>query len=347
VLIGAVLAGSALVAATVTAQESQSSRKPVRVVAPERIAVAAGGQRAALAAYLSASLDNVRPEVTRAVIVFHGIRRDADVYYDGALQARAAAGQEAASSLMIAPQFLSDADATAHRLADDILVWQDSSWSGGADAVAPAPVSSFAAVDAMLLRFADTTRFPNLAQVVLAGHSGGGQIVQRYAVVGKAEGVLAARGVHVRYVIANPSSYVYFTPQRPGPDGRLIPFAAAACPNYDHWKYGFAAGVPPYVDADAAVYEAHYAARDVVYLLGTNDTDPNHPALDRSCMGEAEGPHRYARGHWYFAGLQAQLGARLVHKIHDVAGVAHSGVAMFTSPCGLAALFDRDGCPVP
>jgi hypothetical protein len=347
VLAGAVLAASALLSLSTIAQEIPSSQKLVRVVAPERIAVAAGGQPTALAAYLSASLDAVRPEVTRAVIVFHGIQRNADVYYAGALQARAAAGQEAASSLMIAPQFLSEADAGAHRLAGDTLLWQGNSWSGGGDAVAPAPVSSFAVVDAILLRFADTTRFPNLAQVVLAGHSGGGQIVQRYAVVGKAERALAARGVRVRYVIANPSSYVYFTPQRPGPDGRLLPFAAAACPNYDHWKYGFAAGAPPYVDADAAIYEARYAARDVVYLLGTKDTDPNHPALDKSCMGEAEGPYRYVRGHWYFAALQARLGARLLHQIHDVADVGHNAVAMFTSPCGLAALFDIEGCRAP
>jgi trehalose 6-phosphate synthase len=57
--------------------------------------------------------------------------------------------------------------------------------------------------------------FPDLKTVVLAGHSGGGQLVHRYAVVGKAPAALASAGIHLRYVVANPSSYVYFSDARP------------------------------------------------------------------------------------------------------------------------------------
>ena len=57
------------------------------------------------------------------MLVLHGILRNADVYFKSALAARAAAGPEAVSSLMIAPQFLTDYDAKAHGLGADILVW--------------------------------------------------------------------------------------------------------------------------------------------------------------------------------------------------------------------------------
>ena len=49
--------------------------------------------------------------------------------------------------------------------------------------------------------------------------------------------------------------------------------------------------LPTYLKGeDAAALEAAYLARDVVYLLGTGDNDPNHPFLDKTCMAEAEGP---------------------------------------------------------
>jgi hypothetical protein len=41
-----------------------------------------------------------------------------------------------------------------------------------------------------------------------------------------------------------------------------------------------------------AALEQTYVARKVIYLLGALDTNPNHPALDKTCMAEAEGPYR-------------------------------------------------------
>jgi hypothetical protein len=91
--------------------------------------------------------------------------------------------------------------------------------------------------------------------------------------------------------------------------------------------------------------EARFAARHVVYLLGTADTDPHHPALNTSCGAEAEGPHRLARGTAYFNYLQARHPGTLAQRVALVPGVGHNGAAMFRSVCGLAALFDRPGCP--
>ena len=175
--------------------------------------------------------------------------------------------------LLIEPQFLNDLDVAAQHLPAETLHWAHSGWEGGEDAHGPAPISSFAAIDAILARLADRASFPALRNVVVAGHSGGGQLVQRYAIAGRGESALNKAGIHVRYVVSNPSSYAYFSPERPTGDG-FATFDAAACPSYDRWKYGMT-GLPTYLAGeDPAALEAAYAARDVVYLLGQAMTTP-------------------------------------------------------------------------
>src|ERR1700676_2532419 len=146
--------------------------------------------------------------------------------------AQAAAGDAGKSSIMIVPQFLAEVDVEAHHLPPDTLRWTLDLLEGGEAALAPAPASSFEALDAILARLADRRLFPNLNQVVVAGHSGGAQVVQRYAIAGKGELALTSQGIGVRYVVANPSSYAYFNGERPEPS------IAANCPDYNHWKYG-------------------------------------------------------------------------------------------------------------
>ena len=82
----------------------------------------------------------------------------------------------------------------------------------------------------------------------------------------------------------------------------------------------------------------------LIYLLGTLDTDPDHRALDKSCMAEAQGAYRYARGHAYVSAMAARDGGTPNHKVWDVRNVGHDGDKMLTSPCGLEALFDLPGC---
>jgi pimeloyl-ACP methyl ester carboxylesterase len=191
-------------------------------------------------------------------------------------------------------------------------------------------------VDAILARLADRRLFPKLDSVVIAGFSAGGQIVQRYAVVGHGEASLTRVGIATRYVVSDPSSYLYFDAGRPAP--------APGCKTVNTWRYGFESGVTPYVTSTPASLEARYVTRDVTYLMGMADTDPNHPVLDKSCAGIAQGPQRFARGHAYFSMLQARDGAALRHVMIDVPGIAHEGAKMFNSACGLAALFGTPGC---
>lgn len=339
VVAGCVLAFAPPRASAQGAAPPREAASPVAEVGPWRVRVpsAASQASALLPLYANVPWDEPQPGATRAVIIIHGAKRNAVDYYASGQKALATAGSDADHTILLVPQFLINEDIPARGLRADVLRWQESDWMGGLPATGPAPLSAFAALDALLARLADPKAFPGLREVVIAGHSGGAQLVQRYAVVGNGAGALEARHIAVRYVVANPSSYLYFSAARPET-------ATTACPSVNRWKYGFDGGVPAYVTMPVEELERRYVQRDVVYLLGTADVDPHHPALDTSCAAEAQGPYRYARGTGYFRMLQARDGASLKHRLLEVAGVGHDGDRMFTSACGLAALFGRAGC---
>jgi len=289
-----------------------------------------------------------QPKVTRVVIIFHGKGRDVEGYYRTAMEAYNLAGANASDTAVIAPQFLDDEDVRDHHLAVDVLRWRGTDWEAGAPALAPVPMSSYEVVDHLLSGLADPALFPNLKDVVLAGHSGGGQLLQRYAVVGRELPALDKARIHIRFVVANPSSYVYFTDERPAArGGGMLPFKSDGCGNFNRWKYG-TLNPPGYVKIDPdhtwPQMEAAYAQRDVVYLLGTADTDPHEKDLDVSCSGEAQGPTRFARGQAFYAYLHSRHRLAWNQRMWFVPGVAHSAHKMFTSQCGIAAIFDAGHC---
>ncbi len=279
------------------------------------------------------SLDGSRT-ATRALIIVHGVLRDADYYFDTGMHAVAHAG--AANTIVLSPQFVEASDIAGQDVAAATLRW-DGKWPGGSPATAPAPISSYDVFDAMIARLSDRSRFPAMKEIVLAGHSAGGQIVQRYAVVGKARGLDPGAAVPVHLIVANPSSYFYFDDTRPVPQKN--------CADFDQWRYGLA-GAPPYVTGTASALERRYVSRHVTYLLGTADTNPQESDLDRTCGGEAQGPYRFARGKNYIAYIRARHPSGTQQDFAFVPGVPHDNRRMFNSPCGLAVLFDtaETGC---
>jgi hypothetical protein len=287
------------------------------------------------------------PELHRAVIVIHGYERNAADYARNMM----ALGPPA-DTLVVAPQFLAPEDIAAHHLPDPILRWRYDLWSGGSAAEAPAPVGAYAALDALLAKLANRTIFPNLSQIVVAGFSAGGQVVQRYAIVGQGESAAARAGITARYVVGSPSSYAYLLDDRPLPGGGFGSFAdGAQCPAYNRWKYGFAGDLPPYVAAAAAPglpeLERSYAQRDIVYLVGVNDNDPNSRYLDTSYAAQAQGPNRLARMQFFFAALKQRDGGLPRQHMASIGGAAHNEARVFGSPCGRAALFGDAACPGP
>lgn len=337
------------------AEETEPHRRPVKVVAPERIKIKTTLGEAVVPAYVSADISKTHADIKRVVIVVHGRLRDADKYFDLTMRAAQASGA-LSETLIIAPQILTTGDAARHHLDPTLARWKGESWLAGDVGKASSPLSSFEVLDGIIARLSDRARFPKLERIVVAAHSGGAQYVQRYAVVGRADQVITAAGMQpyaegmdvgeskgpvmrVRYVVANPSSYVYFDASRP--------HAVGNCKTYDHWRYGLVDPVPYAAGADMKALQRRYLTRRVMYLLGGMDSDPNHAALDKSCMAETQGANRLERGTHYFAHALKhanQQNLPLRHTRVEVPGVAHNADRMFNSLCGKAALFDTPGC---
>ncbi len=287
--------------------------------------------------YTNGALAKGASWATRAVIVIHGNGRNADKYFQYG-ESAAKKSQENLTTLVLAPHFTITSDA-AKRAVNQIYWTRSAGWKRGdlSSAESRPRISSFEIIDIIFELLGNRQHFPNLNRVVIAGHSAGGQFVQRYA-VGHPDDVIPAH-LQVRYVVANPSSYLYFDPQRPvmGGDGFAIPANAADC-SYDRYKFGLQRR-NTYMNATSdTVLAERYRKRDVVYLLGDKDTNPNHRSLDKSCGAAAQGPTRFTRGNAYKAYLD-RFHAPHNHRLLSVPGVAHNGRKMLTSEAGIAALF--------
>jgi pimeloyl-ACP methyl ester carboxylesterase len=267
--------------------------------------------------------------IQRVLIIVHGRLRNADTYLRSGEKVAAQAGQTA-TTLIIAPQFLNEQDVARHQLPADLLRWQGNDWMAGGLSIGPNPVSSFQVLDDIVARVSDRQQFPEVKEIVIAGHSGGAQVVQRYA--------LLAHGTYriaPRFVVANPSSYAYLDAQRP------MAFAPASCPTFNRWKYGLE-HLPAYAAGQtAAQLEDNYIKRDITYLLGQQDIDPEHPALDKGCEAQTQGAYRLLRGHFFFDYLTRRHPQGLNQRLIEVPGVGHDGDGMFNSPEGLRVLFGQ------
>jgi hypothetical protein len=241
--------------------------------------------------YATYSLDRPDAAVTRALVMVHGAARNPDHYFETSTSAGFLAGA-LADTVIVAPRFAAGDD----RLAENEVRWPEGAqnWrSGGALADDPA-MTSFDAMDAILRTLADKARFPNLREIVVAGHSAGGQFVTRYEMANLVHETL---GVPVSYVVANPSSYAWPAAVRPlpagdadpanagreavGDDGERVnarftfgPFDASKLPYYDRWPMGLENRSGYAARSTAGALIRHLVERPTTYLLGQVDVLP-------------------------------------------------------------------------
>ena len=186
----------------------------------------------------------------------------------------------------------------------------------------------------------DPNKFPNVREVVVAGHSAGGQFTQRYAATTSIE---AQRpGLRFRYVVTNPSSYLYLNDQRPvnsNRDQSSVRFGTPhRCSTYNEYKFGLEDRNRYASRLTADQIRDQYTGRYVVYLLGGDDNDIGSADLDHSCEADVQGAQRLARGRFYYRHMMQFFPANRHRKL-IVGGVGHSGGRMFRSANGQEALF--------
>ena len=305
--------------------------------------------------YASHALDAANPRITRALIMVHGAGRNADHYFETAMAAAFLAGA-LDNTIVIAPRYITRADsATTH---PNEVVWSSAAnnWrSGGFSATNPR-LTSFDFLDRLVRILADKTTFPNLAKVVVAGHSAGGQVVTRYAMANRIDSV---PGIMMSYVVANPSTYAWPVAERPlpvgnadpvgadkealGPNGEKVngnfqygPFDAAKAPRFNLWPAGldslagYSAGMSP------DQLRKNLVSRTTTYLLGQVDVLPLG-GFDSSPTAMAQGPTRRARGEAFFKYVTETLGAK--HQAIIVSECGHNARCMYTTDVVLPVIF--------
>ncbi len=296
--------------------------------------------------YRSYPLTQPNAAIERALVVIHGAGRNADSYFlsgvAGALIANAIH-----NTIVISPRIASASGGTCRdKLAEGEISWTCSGvqdWRGGGSAHNAKGLYSFDLVDEILRKLARREVFPNLKVIVVTGHSAGGQFTNRYAAANRVEKSL---GIPVKYVVSNPSTYLYL-------DGTRLPGDASCsakgctgefreyndrrnCTTYNQWRNGLdkKAGYAEKVSNEDL--RRNVVSRDVTYLLGELDTLPLF-GFDSTCPAMAQGPNRLARGLAYYNYMQSKFKAK--HQLVLVAACGHNGRCMFTSDEALPVLF--------
>ena len=301
-----------------------------------------GGGRHLLV-YRNYALDKPAPQVTRAFILVHGAARNGDGYFASALGTAVAAGK-LIETMVIAPSYKGRARGCNDPVEDGELYFGCGEWNAGYFAInSPAgqKISSFAAMDKLLEMLSNKNNFPNLKEIVLAGHSAGGQFTQRYAAVNRMEAKL---GVPVHYIVANPSSYAYLSDARPGrgnvctPDGKCTAafgpyWDSDSCTGYNTYRYGLEKLEGEASVTGAEQMRAQFPKRRVTYLIGDLDTLPDTD-LDKSCPANAQGLNRRERGLNFHGYLKSSFGAA-THSFVMVPRCGHNNACMFVSSAKL------------
>jgi len=278
------------------------------------------------------------------------------------------------TSLIIAPWFLTDVDSLISFINRDstteALRWEEYSnsfyhtWRYGADAYNTGDdddkpkISSYTTIDAILQYVVDhaETRFPALQKITVAGHSAGGQVTQRWALLtntpkelwdvessssSSTTTRLQFLSEPVRVVVANPLNYCYLDARRflhslnnDTDDDETFVFRyptndeVKTCPTYNSWHYGFSPGgeMDTTYRRNAAKEAGgreeivrRYKTRHIVYLSGEEDTSLNN----RTCNDEIQGFYRRERSERYYDSLPHVYNGEKVHVRRVVPGVNH------------------------
>ena len=295
--------------------------------------------------YSTHSLSEEHRGVTQLVIVVHGTNRNVEDYFDNMRLALDRRPGKVESTAILAPQFLVEDDIASYSLDQSYPYWSVNGWASGSlsrdEAAHPRShrVSSFELLDSMILEYAEI--LPDLEYVICTGHSAGGRLTNRYTASSPIFDLLCDQGVASKSIIANANTFVYMSDKRRiGDQEDQFESFDDNCDGFNDWSFGLEDlfDYPARMGAERIVES--YGRREVVYLLGEEDNDPDD--LNITCQGAAQGDHRLQRGKIYFNHVLDHFGTSVngFHRMSIVPGVGHDHAEMYRSEEGVKALFD-------
>ncbi len=339
---------SLLAAALLLPPASYAKKSAEDIPPPQIVTLAPGAQQYAFAIYANSSLSETNTAnnaIVRAIVLEHGVKRDGDRYFETGLEFLNKAKLVPAQNLLLTPNFMTEGDSLSD---SKMALWRGDNWMQGQDSThGKTGISAFRVFDD-IAAFLTSGRFPALKEIVFIGHSAGAQLMQRYAVLNNTDEKLKQAGIKVRYVISSPSSYLYLDNNRPtgNVDNGFAPVGGITCPGYDNYRYGLGEMLPYGQGKDGQVSgEAlfkRYAARDVTYMVGSKDNNPNHRFLDKACGARLQGSNRVER-HDNYVRYEQFLAKKWQTPVHhpdfEVPGAGHEAGGLFGSEIAAEKIF--------
>jgi hypothetical protein len=249
-------------------------------------------------------LDKQDTVVSTLLIYIHGVNRNGVAYFEYANDMVRWA-KKRKETLVIAPQYANAEDLDFYHLGNDFLYWDKAQWKDGHTSASErgrqqaVRMSSYEVLDSMLTLVLTSNLFPHIRRVVIVGHSAGGQFVQRYSAITPLPDLLTQ--FTFRFIVMDPSSYMYPDGKRPLGDKTFGLPDPSTCPEYNHYPKGLEELNTYARTAGADKIRYNMLHRDIVILLGAEDTRTDDPNLDVTCAANLEGPYRLERGKQFFA----------------------------------------------
>jgi len=166
------------------------------------------------------------------------------------------------------------------------MVWSEWDWFAGSNSIYPSNTSvasSYDVMDQIIQYFDNKTIYPNMQKIVIAGHSMGSQLVNRYAAVGKDLQTISP----LVYYIADPNGYLWFSDSRPED--------TSSCSTFNDWNDGLSNYDITYntalVTQGTSAVQANYNTRTLAYARATRDMGD----YSENCNPYTTGTNRYTR----------------------------------------------------
>jgi pimeloyl-ACP methyl ester carboxylesterase len=306
-------------------------------IAPDRFTVEKDNRKLSIPVHSSHPLTENDDQLEYLMIIVHGAGLNAGKSFETGQQIIESLNIDKSRVMVLAPQFLEGVDPGEKGL----LVW-DQRWRDGGKSLSTGlnkdlpKVSSFEILDRLIDVLPKQN--PNMRRIIILGHSAGGQFVLRYAAINNRHESSERQGVFIRYIVANPSSYLYLdgTRYQITPENEFLKMPKEKltdCPGYDKYKYGLEELYGYAETLSPQLIRTRLLTRPFVFVLGTADTDRNW-SLDKSCEGEAQGENRYQRGLLYkhHLGHFVKTSLESQHIWLEILKVGHNATEIFTHP---------------
>lgn len=275
--------------------------------------------------YSTHDFSKMNKDIERVVIIVHGALRNGDEYFKDTVLAAKKHGVSK-HTMIVAPHFRRESDS---RLKGEIYYgnrW-NTKWKYGYKSQDSDSVSSFTLIDTMIERIEDSKLFPHLKNIVITGHSAGGQFTQRYSIGSKIDSKVKAK---VEFVPSNPSSYMFLDKDRfTFKNGNFtLQKLDENCAEYNHYIYGPIDRADYLEGSSVKKLKNIFNENSVTYLM--SEEDKGTDSLDRSCEAMLQGKNRFDRAVNFWHYDKKILGAEN-HRFISIPKIAHEHVDVYES----------------